>query len=115
VSFTGTRFSVSDLQIATWNELFPGVSVEMEIAKAHAWLLVRNKRKRDYEKYMFNWLKRTHNDLLRAEVRSRVKETQARKEAMAGRGPSEARIGGGAKREIREKYRWPVYMSSHDG
>ena len=95
MAFSGVRFSVSDLQIATWNELFPGVDIMGEVCKAHAWLLVRNKRKRDYEKYLFNWLKRAHNDLLQAEVKSRVKELQARREARVGAGP--------------------VYMSSHDG
>lgn len=87
MSFCGVRFSVNDLQIAHWQNLFPGVEVEQEICKAHAWLLVRNKRKRDYEKYMFNWLKRTHNDLLRAEVKERVRQLQQRKDAMAGSGP----------------------------
>jgi hypothetical protein len=87
MGFSGTRFSVNDLQLATWNELFPGVDVSGEVCKAHAWLLVNNKRKRDYERYVFRWLKRAHNDLLKAEVIERVRTLQRRKDAMVGRAP----------------------------
>lgn len=95
MSFSGVRFSVSDLQIVTWEEIFPGVPIELEIAKAHAWLVTNEKFKRNSTKYVFNWLKRTHNDLLKAEVRARVKELQARREARVGAGP--------------------VYREGHDG
>ena len=59
-SFTTGLFSgVTDEMVATWQVACPAVSVDREIVKAAQWLLANpNKRKKNYRRFLLNWIMR---------------------------------------------------------
>jgi hypothetical protein len=77
VSFTGTRFSVSDGQIQKWRYTYPAVDVQQELKLMAEWLNARpKKRYRNWQAFITNWLKK--------EQRIAV---DRKRDALVGRGP----------------------------
>lgn len=58
-SFTG----VDDAQRKVWNDAYPSVNIDSELRKAHAWLVANPTKagKRNYRKFLTNWLARGHD------------------------------------------------------
>lgn len=90
MSFTGTRFSVSDGQIQKWQHVYRDVNVEQELRFMAEYLETHpRKRYKRYGAFIVNWLK--------GEQRKAV---ERKREAMVGRGPE---AGGKMKPEVLER------------
>lgn len=57
--FTG----VDNTQRKVWNDAYPSVNIDGELRKAHAWLVANPRKagKRNYRKFLTNWLARGHD------------------------------------------------------
>ena len=79
---------------------WPELDVNAEIARADAWLEANpRRRKKNYRRFIVNWLNRAQRDLLREQS----KRIEAHREAMVGQAPrgtiSEAALERLARRE----------------
>lgn len=57
---TGLFRGVTDEMVATWQAMCPAINVDREIIKAAQWLLANPaKRKKNYRKFLVNWILRS--------------------------------------------------------
>jgi hypothetical protein len=90
VSYECQFFSVSDAELDLFEDAYPGVPIEVELAKMKVWLWANpNRPKKQMRRFITNWLAKTHGQLLAAQVsataRELVKREQARCDAGVGR------------------------------
>jgi|GEM_PF-4877675 len=58
---SGTLENISEEDIRKWSEAFPGVDVKLQIKRMEVWLEANpKKRKKNYKKFIVNWLGREH-------------------------------------------------------
>jgi len=66
ISFNNKTFKFENIpkeKLGKWKEAFPLLNVEVELKKMEAWLAANpNKRKKNYEKFIVNWLSRGGKD-----------------------------------------------------
>jgi hypothetical protein len=56
---TGLFRGISDEQVSRWCDAYPALEIEVELAKAAAWLQANPaKRKKNYQRFLVNWLGR---------------------------------------------------------
>lgn len=90
MSFACEFFTVSDAEQERLEDAYPGVAVAVEFSKMSTWLWANPaRRKKQYKRFIVNWLAKTHGRLLEAEVAATVRATigreQQRCDAMVGR------------------------------
>ena len=63
--FPSKKEQIKDIEnnINTWNEKFPSVDPQFELAKMLDWLKANNKRKKDYKAFFRNWLRKASNSI----------------------------------------------------
>lgn len=77
--FEGQFFFISAELIRRYTEAFPGVSIVTELKKMECWLEANpDKRKRQYRRFVVNWLSRAHSNLLGRELEFMLKEDMRR-------------------------------------
>jgi hypothetical protein len=87
---TPTNFiHVNPIEFQVWEEIFPGVNVDMELRKASAWMVANPDRpKKRLKRFFFNWLSRAHGRLLEAQVitstREMIRDEQRHRDARVG-------------------------------
>ena len=85
ILFSCQFFSVTEQEFYEYEKTYPGVGIASELRKMYLWLRVNpSRRKKLYARFITNWLKRTHNDLLRVELRNNVREYRAKAESRVG-------------------------------
>lgn len=45
--------------VLDWQKVYPDVDLKYEFASAHQWLVMNCSKKKDYVRYLWNWVKRT--------------------------------------------------------
>ena len=63
--FPSKKEQIKDIEnnINIWNEKFPSVDPQFELAKMLDWLKANNKRKKDYKAFFRNWLRKASNSI----------------------------------------------------
>ena len=83
MSFTCKYFYVQGLQMVTYINTFPGVPVEIELQKMVAWLDANPERaakKKNFNRFIVNWLSKCHGRLLEAQVSATTRELVRREQ-----------------------------------
>ena len=85
VIFSGAYFSVTEEEFEAMESTYPGINVPSELRKADMWCRANpSRRKKNYARFLTNWLARTHRDLLAVELRQNVREYRAKAESRVG-------------------------------
>ena len=63
--FPSKKEQIKDIEnnINIWNEKFPSIDPQFELAKMLDWLKANNKRKKDYKAFFRNWLRKASNSI----------------------------------------------------
>ncbi len=82
-------FALSDADLEAFEQTFPGVPIETELRKMELWLRANpNRLKKNYFRFIVNWLSKTHRELLCAQVRGEAaasyKDRVVRREVHVG-------------------------------
>lgn len=59
VTFEGGAFTIPDEIRTAWNAAYPDIDIAGEVAKAAAWLITNGQGKKDYGRFLTNWLSRS--------------------------------------------------------
>lgn len=69
IAFSTKAFSINPEVLSSWKETFPAISVELEVRRAHEWILANPKnRKSNYHRYLVNWLSKAQDRAPRVQV-----------------------------------------------
>ncbi len=49
--------------VIEWQRVYPDVNLKYEFASAHQWLVMNCSKKKDYSKYLWNWVRRTQEKI----------------------------------------------------
>ena len=75
-------FEVSEDEYAQYEQAFPGMDMTVEFMKMGLWLYANPaRRKRNYKRFIVNWLSNAHRRLLEVELRETVRHQLRRGEA----------------------------------
>ena len=75
-------FEVSKEEYAQYERVFPGIDMTLELMKMGMWLNANPaRRKRNYKRFIVNWLSNAHRQLLEVELRETVRHQLRRSEA----------------------------------
>lgn len=72
-AFSCEFFCVSKDQFAQYEEAYPGVPIEIELLKMAQWLKA-NSEKKNYPRFIANWLSAAHSKLLEVQMRTEIRE-----------------------------------------
>lgn len=78
-------FTIADWLIDEWEKTYSPLNVAGELEKMVLWLDANPKRrKKNYNRFVINWLNKAHAQVVSAEVSARVEREQRRKDAGVG-------------------------------
>lgn len=83
-------FEVVDVDLQRYEQAYPAVNIEGELRKMDCWLRANPaRRKKQYSRFINNWLAKTHGRLQEAEIgamtREHIRREQERTDAMVGK------------------------------
>ena len=89
IIYSGLFFSVTEDELNEYESIFPGVNVPQELRRMDSWCRANPRRlKRNWNRFILNWLGKTHRDLLAVQTREAVRVYRSRQESRVGTGPT---------------------------
>lgn len=85
IIYSGMFFSVTEDEFYDYEKTFPGVGIAQELRRMDSWCRANpRRRKKNWKRFIENWLGKTRRDLLAVELRSNVRSYKAAQEARVG-------------------------------
>ena len=89
IIFACAFFSVTEEELEQYESIYPGVNVPQELRRMDSWCRANPRRlKRNWNRFILNWLGKTHRDLLAVQTREAVRVYRSRQESRVGTGPT---------------------------